>query len=264
VVVARHQVQVEVCVDTVASAIAAERGGATRVELCGSLIEGGVTPSAGLIETIRAAISIPMHVMIRPRAGDFFYDAHEFEAMRRDLALAKRMGANGIVFGILGADGTVDLPRTRELADMARPLPVTFHRAFDMGASLFRALEDLCAIGIDRVLTSGGEPTARLGQKTIAELVKRAQGKIAVMAGSGIKPENARSLMDETGVREIHVGLRSSVPSPMSYRNPRVSMGSAEGREYQRSVVLQEDVSRLCAALADPASVLRRDSGDPR
>lgn len=233
--------------------MAAERGGATRVELCSALIEGGVTPSAGLIETTRAAISIPMHVMIRPRAGDFFYDAHEFQAMQRDIVAARKLGAHGIVFGMLNVDGTVDLTRTRELAELARPLPVTFHRAFDMTSDLFPALEDLCSIGIDRVLTSGGEQNAYLGHRTIAELVKKAQGRIAIMAGSGIKPENAHRLLEETGVREIHVGLRTSVSSLMSYRNPRVSMGSAAGREYQLSLVLEEDVRRLCAAAADTA-----------
>lgn len=252
-----HKIEVEVCVDSVASAVAAERGGATRVELCSSVIEGGVTPSAGLIETTKAAISIPMHVMIRPRGGDFSYDVDEFETMRRDIALATELGANGIVFGMLNVDGTVDLPHARELAVLARPLAITFHRAFDMAADLFRALEDLCSLGIDRVLTSGGEQTALLGQEKIAQLLRKAHGRIAIMAGSGIKPDNARQLLEATGVREIHVGLRTSVPSPMLYRNPRVSMGSAEGREYQRSVVLEEDVRRLCAVISD-AAVSRR------
>lgn len=251
--ITRGKIQVEVCVDSVASAVAAERGGGTRVELCCSLIEGGVTPSAGLIATTRAAILIPLHVMIRPRAGDFLYDRHEFEAMRRDIALAQRLGANGIVFGVLNAAGGVDVARTRELTELARPLAVTFHRAFDMTADLLRALEDLCTLGIDRVLTSGGEQTAVLGQPTIAQLVTKAQGKIAIMAGSGIKPDNARRLIEETGVKEIHVGLRTNLPSPMVHRNPRISMGSAEGREYQRSVVVEEDVRRLCSALANPA-----------
>lgn len=248
--VAREKVQVEVCVDSVASAIAAERGGAARIELCSGLIEGGVTPSAGLIETTRSAIAIPVHVMIRPRPGDFFYDAHEFEAMRRDVIIAKQLGANGVVFGILNMDGTLDLTRTRELADLARPLSLTCHRAFDMTADLFRTLEDLWAIGIDRVLTSGGEQTALLGQKTIAALVKTARGRVAIMAGSGIKPKNARRLVEETGVREVHVGLKTSVASAMVHRNPQVSMGLVKGCEYQRSVVLEKDVRQLCAALA--------------
>lgn len=248
-------VLVEVCVDSVASAIAAHRGGADRLELCGSMVEGGITPSAGLIETTRAAVSTPLHVMIRPRGGDFCYDADEFEIMRRDIALAERLGANGVVLGILDVHGNIDIARTRHLADEARPLSVTFHRAFDMAADLFRALDDLSAAGVDRVLTSGGESTCLQGQGTIAELVRQAnrnqaQGQIVIMPGSGIKPGNARPLVDTTGATEIHVGLRSSLPSPMLHRNPRVSMGSVEGREYQRFGVLEEQVRELCQALA--------------
>jgi copper homeostasis protein len=241
---------VEVCVDSVASAVAAERGGAARVELCSSLIEGGVTPSAGLIEMTRAAVSLALHIMIRPRAGDFRYEPDEFETMRRDTTIAKRLGANGVVFGILDTNANVDVPRTRELVDLARPLAVTFHRAFDMTADLFRALDDVCAAGVDRVLTSGGEPTSLQGQETISQLVRKAEGRIIVMPGSGIRPENARSLVDHTGVKEVHVGLRSTAPSPMQHRNQRVSMGTVEGREYQRYVVLEEEVRKLCSALA--------------
>jgi copper homeostasis protein len=254
------QVLVEVCVDSVSSALAAERGGAARVELCSDLIEGGITPSAGLIEMTRAAVSVALHVMIRPRGGDFCYDSGEFEIMRRDIAFAKQLGANGVVFGILDLNGNVDLARTRPLVDLARPLAVTFHRAFDMTADLSRALDDVCAAGVDRLLTSGGEPTSIEGQETIRQLVKQARSRIVVIPGSGIKPENARSLVDYTGVTEIHVGLRSAIPSPMLHRNLRVSMGSAgaigpigsmEHREYQRFVVLEEQVRRLCGALGN-------------
>ncbi len=243
-------IAVEVCVDSVASAVAAQRGGAARIELCGSLIEGGITPSAGLIEMTREAVSVPLHVMIRPRGGDFCYEADEFEIMRRDIALAQRMGANGVVFGILDVNGSVDVVRTRLLVEAARPLSVTFHRAFDMTADLFRALEDVCAAGVDRILTSGGEPSSLQAQEIIAQLVRHAQGRIIVMPGGGIKPENARSLVDHTGVTEVHVGLRSAMPSPMLHRNARISMGSVAGREYQRFVVSEEQVRKLCAALA--------------
>jgi copper homeostasis protein len=243
---------VEVCVDSVTSAIAAERGGAARIELCSALIEGGVTPSAGLIEVTRAAVALPLHVMIRPRAGDFFYDAAEFDIMRRDIALARQMGATGVVLGILEANGNVDVARTRQFVELARPLAVTFHRAFDMTSDLSRALDDVCAAGVDRVLTSGGEPTSLQGGQTILQLIRHARGRIVVMPGSGIKPENARRLVNQTGATEIHVGLRSTLPSPMLHRNPRVSMGLLEGREYQRFVVLEEQVRRLYDALADP------------
>ena len=242
-------VVIEVCADSVASAVAAQRGGADRVELCGSLLEGGITPSTGLIEMTRSSVSLELAVMIRPRGGDFCYDRPEFETMRRDIAIVKRMGASAIVFGILDVNGNVDMARTRQLVEEARPLAVTFHRAFDMSADLFRALEDICAAGVDRVLTSGGQPNSLQGQDTLQQLVKRAKSRITVMAGSGIKPENARRLVDHTGVKEIHVGLRTCVPSPMQYRNPRVAMGAVEGHEYQRCLVLEEDVSRLRDAL---------------
>jgi copper homeostasis protein len=242
-------VLIEVCVDSVASAVAAERGGAARIELCSSLIEGGITPSAGLIETTRAAVSLPLHVMIRPRGGDFCYDDSEFEIMRRDITLAKELGADGIVFGILDVNGHVDVTRTRPLLDRARPLPVTFHRAFDMTADLFRSLEDLCALGVDRVLTSGAEQTAVEGRQTIARLVQESRERIAIMAGSGIKPENARRLVDETGVTEIHVGLRTSLPSPMLFRNPHISMGRVADREYLRFAVAEDNVRQLRASL---------------
>src|SRR5277367_273554 len=158
-----NPVLIEVCIDSVASAVAAKRGGAARIELCGGLIEGGVTPSAGLIEMTRAAVTLPLHVMIRPRGGDFCYDFHEFEIMQRDIALARQLGANGVVFGILDVNANVDVERTRQLVNLARPIEVTFHRAFDMTSDLSRALEDVCTAGVDRVLISGGEQTSLQG-----------------------------------------------------------------------------------------------------
>jgi len=249
---ARPRILIEVCVDSVASAVAAERGGADRIELCGSLIEGGVTPSAGLIETVRAAVSLPMHVMVRPRAGDFCYEPEEFEIMRRDIATAKKLGANGLVFGILTPDGRIDCERTRQLVELSRPLSVTFHRAFDMTADLLVALDDVCSIGVARVLTSGGEPSSLQGRQKIAQLIQKSQDRVVIMAGGGIKPANARSLAEDTGAKEIHVGLRSLVSSPMIHRNPIVWMGALEGREYQRFVVLEENVRKLRDALDGP------------
>jgi copper homeostasis protein len=187
--------------------------------------------------------------MIRPRGGDFYNDANEFEAMRRDIAIAKRLGVNAVVLGILNVNADVDVVRTRQLLDLARPLEVTFHRAFDMSADLFRALDDVCAAGVDRLLTSGGEQTSIEGAATIAQLVARAQGRIIVMPGSGIKPQNARSLVEQTGAREIHVGLRGSFPSPMTHRNQRISMGKISDYEYQRFQVLEENVRSLSRAL---------------
>jgi copper homeostasis protein len=244
-------ISIEVCVESLAAALAAQRGGATRIELCSALLEGGVTPSAGLIELARAETSIGLHVMIRPRGGDFCYTDEEFETMRRDISVAKKMGADGVVLGILNTSGHVDVERTRELVELARPLNVTFHRAFDMSADFFRALEDVCSTGADRLLTSGGEATVEQGAPVIERLVKAARGRIAIMACGGITAHNAARIIQQTGVREIHVGLRRCSPSPMLYQNPRISMGTVPEREYQRFQVLEEDVRNLRRAVAE-------------
>ncbi|MFZ0814936.1 MAG: copper homeostasis protein CutC [Candidatus Sulfotelmatobacter sp.] len=244
-------ISIEVCVDSLASALAAQRGGAARIELCGALLEGGITPSAGSIELARTGISIGLQVMIRPRGGDFCYTDEEFETMRRDISVAKRMGADGIALGVLKTSGDVDVERTRELVELARPLNVTFHRAFDMSADFSRALEDVCSTGADRLLTSGGESTVEQGAPVIERLVKAARGRIAIMACGGIVEHNAARIIKQTGVREIHVGLRRPAASPMLYQNPRISMGATAEREYQRFQVSEEDVRNLCRAVAE-------------
>jgi copper homeostasis protein len=243
-------VLIEVCVDSVASAVAAERGGAGRVELCSDLLEGGITPSAGLIATVRSKVSIGLHPIIRPRPGDFFYSDHEIQIMRRDIEAAKELGADGVVLGVLDQHGNVDVERTRALVELARPLSVTFHRAFDMSSDLQRALDSVCQTGADRILTSGGEQTCLEGIDVIAALVKTADGRIAIMAGGGIGHRDALNIVKRTGVREIHVGLSSPVASPMLYRNPRVSISRALGREYDRVQVLEEDVRMLHHAIS--------------
>jgi copper homeostasis protein len=241
---------IEVCVDSVASAVAAQRGGAARIELCSDLIEGGITPSAGLIEVVRDNVTIGLQVIVRPRGGDFCYTDEEFEVMRRDIVVAKNLGADGVVLGILSVDGHVNVPRTRQLVELARPLNVTFHRAFDMSADLFRALEDVCATGADRLLTSGGEPKCLQGADTIARLAKAAHGRITIMAGGGIGHHDATTIIERTRVSEIHVGLGSPVASPMLHRNSRLSMGKVRGREYQRMQVLEENVRKLRRAIS--------------
>jgi copper homeostasis protein len=239
------QVLIEVCIDSVASAVAAERGGASRVELCSDLLEGGVTPSVGLIESVRERIAIGLQVIIRPRPGDFCYSEEETEIMRRDIDYAKNSGADGVVLGILDPAGNVDIQRTRELVELARPLNVTFHRAFDMSADLLRSLEDVAETGADRVLTSGGEQECSQGAEMIARLVEAGRGRVTIMAGGGIGHENAATIIERTGVSEIHVGLSSPVTSPMLYRNPRVSLGKALVREYDRTQVLEHNVRKL-------------------
>jgi copper homeostasis protein len=243
-------VLIEVCVDSVASAIAAERGGAQRIELCSDLLEGGVTPSVGLLGVVRSKISIALHPLIRPRPGDFCYSEAEFECMVRDVEIAKSEGADGVVLGILEQEGNVDVARTRQLVELARPLSVTFHRAFDMSADLFRALEDVCATGADRLLTSGGEQECLHGVDTVARLVPAANGRITIMAGGRIGINNASTIVEQTGVTEIHVGLATPVRSPMLHRNSRLSLGKAQGREYHRTQVLEESVRELIRAIA--------------
>jgi copper homeostasis protein len=245
-----HPVLIEVCVDSVSSAMAAERGGAQRVELCCDLLEGGLTASIGLVEALRSRISIGINPIVRPRPGDFFYSDEELDIMRRDILALKNAGADGVVLGILDSAGHIDVPRTRELVDLARPLSVTFHRAFDMAADLDRALEDVCATGSDRLLTSGGEQDSFHGIETIARLVRAARNRIQIMAGGGISHHNAATIIERTGVPEIHVGLATPVASPMQHRNHKVSLGKIRGREYERTHVLEENVRQLSRAIS--------------
>ena len=242
-------ISIEICVDSLASAIAAEEGGAQRVELCANLAEGGVTPSGGMIESVRAKISIGLQIMIRPRAGDFCYSAEEFNTMRRHIKFAKQLGADGVVLGILDPVGDIDVERTRELIELARPLQVTFHRAFDISADLFRALEDVCKTGADKILTSGGGQTACAAIPKIAALVQAARGRISIMACGGIRADNAAAIIEQTGVREIHSGVKRAVADPVS-RNPQIALGTNAGLEHARFQVFAEDVRGLCRAIA--------------
>jgi copper homeostasis protein len=244
-------VVLEVCADSVDSAVAAARGGAHRIELCSNLLEGGVTPSAGLISTVRSKVSIGLYVMIRPRGGDFCYTADEFETMEQDVVTAKQLGADGVVFGLLQEDGCVDIAKTRQLVTAARPLKVTFHRAFDMSRDLRRSLEDVIAAGADRILTSGAEQSVEEGIPAIAKLTRAGKGRIAIMVGGGITESNVHRVVSETGAREIHASVRVHLSSPMQYRNEKISMGLVKGREYERVVVLQDRVRRLLEASND-------------
>ncbi len=257
-----EQVRIEVCVDSVASALAAERGGAQRIELCSDLLEGGVTPSLGLMQAVRSRISIGLHPIIRPCAGDFCYTDEEYDVMCRDVEIAKASGADGVVFGILDPAGNVDVRRTGRLIELARPLPVTFHRAFDMSADLFQSLEDVCVAGAQRLLTSGGKQTCSQGVETIAQLVKLARNRITIMAGGGVGLDNAADIIERTAVKEIHVGLSSPVTSPMLYRNPRVSMGKVQGREYDRTQVLEENVRKLRHAIEFASGMQKQQNSD--
>jgi copper homeostasis protein len=217
--------RIEICVDSLESALAAERGGADRVELCDNLMEGGTTPSAGCIKLARRHLSTGLQVLVRPRGGDFLYSDRELDVLREDLRIAKELGANGVVIGCLTAEGDIHQPRTRELMQIARPLQVTFHRAFDMCRDPQQALEVLIGLGVDRVLTSGQEASCLEGLELIAALQKQASGRIIVMPGGGITPRNVSRIVASTGVNEVHLSARGSVESLMHYRNPRCFLG---------------------------------------
>lgn len=217
--------QVEICVDSVDGAMAAERGGADRVELCDNLMDGGTTPSAGCITLARQRIRIGLQVIIRPRGGDFCYSETELAVMREDVRLARTLGADGIVIGFLSPEGDIDLALTREFLALARPLNVTFHRAFDMCRDPRAALEQLIDLGIDRVLTSGQESSCLEGLDLIAELNRQADGRIIVMPGGGITPRNVTRIVAGTGVKEVHLSARAAVESRMQHRNSRCFMG---------------------------------------
>ena len=217
--------RIEICVDSVAGAVAAQAGGADRVELCDNLVEGGTTPSAGCLKITRERVKIGLQAMIRPRGGDFLYDSDELAVMREDIRVAKDLGADGVVFGCLTPEGEIDRARTAELLALARPLNVTFHRAFDMCRDPQRGLEDLIALGVDRVLTSGQEATCLEGLEVIAALQQQAAGRIIILPGGGITPRNLRRIVEGSRVSEVHLGARSSVESRMQFRHSRCFMG---------------------------------------
>ncbi|HMJ21938.1 MAG TPA: copper homeostasis protein CutC [Terriglobales bacterium] len=203
----QNSLVLEVCVESIDHAVAAERGGAHRIELCSDLASGGITPSAGLIETARHHLRLPIHVLIRPRAGGFFYSDYEFEIIERDIHMAKRLRIDGIVLGLLDENGRVDVPRTRKLVDLARPLPVTFHRAFDECQDMDACLEAVIQTGAARILTSAGQARASDAIAALAHLVRAAGDRTVVMPGGGVDADNVHLILQQTAAREIHTSL---------------------------------------------------------
>jgi copper homeostasis protein len=245
-----RDVTFEVCVDSAEAALAAQEGGADRVELCSDLLEGGLTPTHGTLKVARERLRIKIMAMVRPRGGDFCYSDVELAVMREDLLAAKALGADGIVFGLLQPDGTIDRDRTRDLVACARPLPVTFHRAFDMTRDPFEALDVLIDLGVDRVLTSGQEPSVIEGLSLITELGRRAGGRIIVMPGGGITARNVARVVNEAGVNEIHFASLEPREGRMEYRNPRVFMGGTlRPPEYAQDITRPESVASVIGAL---------------
>jgi copper homeostasis protein len=190
------------------------------------MFEGGTSPSAGLIKLARQSLSIKLYVMIRPRGGDFCYSDTEFDVMKEDIQTAKELGADGVVFGILNTDGSVDINRTKELVDLAKPLKVTFHRAFDVSAEPFEAMEAIIEAGCERILTSGQKNTAIEGRDLLKTLAEKAGNRIEIMAGAGVSAANAAQLL-EAGVHALHMTGKGIVNSQMVYRKADVSMASA-------------------------------------
>lgn len=218
-------VRIEICLEGVDSVLAAEEGGADRVELCSDLFEGGLSPSIGTVRTALRLSHIPINAMVRPRGGDFCYSEAEFEVMKEEVKAFKAEGVNAIVFGILTPDGRVDKERSRQLIELARPLEVTFHRAFDMTRDLDEALEDLIALGVDRVLTSGGEESVCEGAEMLRHLVEKAGDRIVVMPGCGLTERNFNRLSSYIGAKEYHLMLNCEKPSVMEYHPQHIYMG---------------------------------------
>ncbi len=246
-------VLVEACVDSVESARAAEAGGAGRVELSENLYEGGTTPSPGLIALTRERVKIPIHILVRPRGGDFIYDDDEVRVMLGDIAFAKAVGVDGVVLGALFPDGSVDDRSTRVLVEAARPLSVTFHRAFDLVRDPFEALDTLMALGVDRVLTSGGAATAADGLETLAALAWRSEGRCTITAAGGITEHNVGRVVLEAGVNEVHVRATKRRDSEMRFRRETVTLGKPYVPDEYARVVTTADLVRLVVRASSEA-----------
>jgi copper homeostasis protein len=241
-----NKILLEVCANSVTSALAGQEGGASRVELCENLHEGGTTPSHGEITLARKNLHIKLYVLIRPRSGDFLYDDLEFEIMMNDLKHCIETGCDGVAIGILNADGSIDKERCSILIKKAKRggLGVTFHRAFDMCDDMYQAMEDIIELGCERILTSGGKSTAMEGSNKIAGLVKKAAGRITIMPGSGVNEKNVADLVQYTKVTEVHSSARARVESKMDYKNNSIIMGDHDD-EYINDVTDAERVKMI-------------------
>ena len=240
----------EICVESVESAMAAEGGGAQRIELCADLAGGGTTPSAGLMQSVREHVHLPVHVMIRPRPGDFCYSNHELEIMRNDIQVAKQFKMDGVVLGILREDARIDVERTRGLVEYAHPLPVTFHRAFDLAKNPATALEDVIETGSTRILTSGGESRATEGISILRYLVDTAKGRILIMPCGGIDSGNIGRVVLATSAREIHTSVGTSNPRPSDNGNS-MSDAKDDARSPAQFAVFEQNVTELVSLLAN-------------
>ena len=241
---------IEACVDSIDSAIEAELGGADRVELCGELLQGGVTPSAGLIGGVCERIRIPVFALIRPRTGDFLYDDDELDVMLRDIEVIRSLNVEGIVIGALTRDGDIDIGTLYTLIAAAGDMNVTFHRAFDFVKDQRVALEALIELGVDRVLTSGGAPTALDGAEMLAELVDQGGSDIAILAGGGINASNVAQVVRLSGVKEVHVRAAAAVTSEMTFRPASITLARAKPPgDYERVGTRADEMRRIVSTL---------------
>jgi len=239
------RIRIEVCTDSVDSAKAAEAGGADRIELCQNLFEGGTTPSEGIIRKARQVVGIPLFVIIRPRGGDFLHNQNEFDVMKHDIAAVKNLGTDGVVLGLLRSNGDVDKRRTAQLIKLARPLHVTFHRAFDMTRDPGKALEDIIDLGCERLLTSGQEISVLEGADLIRHLLRQAGRRLIIMPGGGLTESNFVRVRKQTGAKEFHVTGNRTIKSPMVHRNQDCFMGKElRPPEYQWTAT---DAGRISA-----------------
>lgn len=244
----REEFKFEICANSVESCLAAQEGGADRVELCAGIPEGGTTPSYSEIKLARKLLTkTKLHVIIRPRGGDFLYTPLELERMEEDIRICRELGVDGVVFGCLTEEGEVDKEANRRLVELARPMSVTFHRAFDRTADPMKALEDIISLGCNRILTSGQQPKAIDGISLLAQLEKKLKEyplpPIQLLAGSGVNEENIRQIFDATGIHEYHFSARVNVVSKMKHYNHKVYMG-AKGADESNSLVTSAEKVR--------------------
>ena len=244
--------KLEICANSVTSCVEAQKGGAYRVELCAAIPEGGTTPSYGEIALARELLNTTkLHVIIRPKSGDFLYSDIEHKTMLKDVEMARKLGVDGIVIGCLTTQGDVDMQRNRELIDASEGLNVTFHRAFDMTRNAYESLEQIIELGCQRILTSGQQPKAEQGIPLLKELVEKAKNRVIVMPGSGINETNIYRIAKETGAKEFHLSARLPQESRMQYRNPSVSMGGTNItiNEYEQLITNAEKVNKTIEQL---------------
>lgn len=237
----------EICANSIQSAINAQQAGAHRIELCENLEQGGTTPSYGLLTLARKHLTIKINVLIRPRSGDFLYSDLEYQVIKEDIKIAKQLGADGIVCGILLPNGDIDVERTKALVELTKPMSFTFHRAYDYTNDPFKALEDVISTGADCLLTSGQQPTAIQGVHLIWDLVKTANGRIIIMPGSGVNADNIEYLI-ETGATEFHMSGTTPVESTMTFRKWGMSLGNPDN-DYKILLSSKEKIQQVVSIL---------------